>query len=78
MVLDVLTEIKHEEKIGSVGVSIYTDDELKKCIEDERVEVVQVPFNLLDRRLSVLGLLEMAKKRGWQFLSGALICRGCF
>lgn len=64
VVLDILTEIKHEGKIGSVGVSIYTGDELKKCIEDERVEVVQIPFNILDRRLSVSGLLEMAKKRG--------------
>lgn len=64
VVLDVLTEIEREGKIGFVGVSIYTGDELKKCIEDERVEVVQIPFNILDRRLSVSGLLEMAKKRG--------------
>jgi aryl-alcohol dehydrogenase-like predicted oxidoreductase len=64
VVLDILTEMKYEEKIGSVGVSIDTDDELKKCIEDKRVEVVQIPFNILDRRLSVSGLIERARERG--------------
>lgn len=64
VVLDVLNEIKSEEKIGSVGVSLYTGDELKRCIDDKRVEVVQIPFNILDRRLAVSGLLDMAQKRG--------------
>lgn len=61
---DILLKIKSEGKIGSFGMSVYTDDELKKCIEDERVEVVQIPYNILDRRLSLSGLLKMAKKRG--------------
>lgn len=64
IVLDVLNEIKSEGKIGSAGVSLYTGDELKRCIDDRRVGVVQIPFNILDRRLAVSGLLDMAKKRG--------------
>jgi aryl-alcohol dehydrogenase-like predicted oxidoreductase len=64
VVLDVLTRIKYEGKIGAIGVSLYTGDELKRCIDDKRVEAVQIPFNILDRRLSVSGLLEKAKKRG--------------
>lgn len=64
IVLDVLNEIKSEGKIGAVGVSLYTGDELKRCIDDKRVEVVQIPFNILDRRLVMSGLLDMAKKGG--------------
>ncbi len=64
IVLDVLTEIKSEGKIGSVGVSLYTGDELKRCIDDRRVEAVQIPFNILDRRLAASGLLDMAGNKG--------------
>jgi aryl-alcohol dehydrogenase-like predicted oxidoreductase len=64
VVLDALNKIKCEGKIGSIGVSLYTGDELKRCTEDKRVETVQIPFNILDRRLAVSGLLGRAKKRG--------------
>lgn len=64
IVLDVLTESKYEGKIGYMGVSIYTVGELKQCIEDDRVEAVHIPFSVLDRRLSMTGLIKSAKDRG--------------
>jgi aryl-alcohol dehydrogenase-like predicted oxidoreductase len=64
VVLEILNKIKNEGRIGYLGVSLQTGEELKKCIEDERVEVVQIPFNILNRRFAESGLIDMARKRG--------------
>lgn len=63
LLINELSAFKNEGKIDFIGVSLYTGDELKKCMEDKRVDVVQIPFNVLDRRLVKSGLLEKAKER---------------
>jgi spore coat polysaccharide biosynthesis protein SpsF len=36
--------------IRSLGVSVYYPDEAIKCIQDERITHLQIPFNILDSR----------------------------
>ncbi len=40
------------ERVGRLGVSVYEVDEFQAAILDSRIEVVQVPLNLFDRRFS--------------------------
>lgn len=37
-------------RIGTVGVSVQTPAELERCLADDRVQAVQLPCNVLDRR----------------------------
>jgi aryl-alcohol dehydrogenase-like predicted oxidoreductase len=43
--LPVLQELKEDGKINNIGASVYTNDELKYCIDREEIDVIQLPFN---------------------------------
>lgn len=48
--LDRLAELAEEGVIGALGVSVYTPAEAIESLGDERIQQVQIPFNLLDSR----------------------------
>lgn len=54
--LNILTEMKLNGLINHIGVSVYTNDQLKLLINEDIITVVQLPFNLLDNK-SVKGKL---------------------
>ena len=42
-------KMKYQNKLfDKIGVSLYTNKEVENVIEDENIDVVQVPFNILD------------------------------
>jgi spore coat polysaccharide biosynthesis protein SpsF len=45
-----LLQLKGEGKIGRIGASVYGPDELTALLQNLDVGLVQVPFNILDRR----------------------------
>jgi spore coat polysaccharide biosynthesis protein SpsF len=45
-----LLSLKTEGKIGRIGASIYRPQELVTLLQDPDVGLVQIPFNILDRR----------------------------
>lgn len=63
----VLKELKNLKKFGlinKIGVSIYTNEQLEKVIENEMIDLIQLPFNLLDNYSLRGELLKRAKKCG--------------
>ena len=54
--LSILTEMKLNGLINHIGVSVYTNDQLKLLINEDLITVVQLPFNMLDN-VSVKGKL---------------------
>ncbi len=48
--LDQLALLVMEGVIGELGVSVYTPAEAIQCIGDDRIEHIQIPFNILDNR----------------------------
>lgn len=52
-----LTEIKTQGLITKTGVSIYEPEFMQRIPADFHFDIVQTPFNLLDRRLIDSGLL---------------------
>jgi hypothetical protein len=66
----------------ALGISIYTPGQFRRALEIDDLEIVQAPFNVLDRRLSDSDLLACASDLGRRvylrgvFLQGVLLMRG--
>lgn len=59
-----LIELKNLGLIGSIGVSIQSPEELATALEFEQVNLIQLPYNLLDWRWeSILPQIEKVKDR---------------
>lgn len=74
-----LDESKKTGQVQKVGVSIYAPSELEALISRYRFDLVQAPFNLVDRRLHTSGWLQRLKDDGIEihtrssFLQGLLL-----
>jgi aryl-alcohol dehydrogenase-like predicted oxidoreductase len=56
-----LNSLKADHKIDSIGVSAYTNLQIEEILQDELIDVVQLPFNLLDNmnlRGEILGKIN--------------------
>jgi aryl-alcohol dehydrogenase-like predicted oxidoreductase len=56
-----LQDSKDRGQIQKLGVSIYSPSELEAITKTFRIDLVQVPFNLIDRRLQTTGWLQRLK-----------------
>jgi aryl-alcohol dehydrogenase-like predicted oxidoreductase len=61
--MDALIQVKRSGVTGKVGISVYTPDEAIKALEYD-IDIVQLPYNIFDRRLDQLGFFEQSKARG--------------
>jgi aryl-alcohol dehydrogenase-like predicted oxidoreductase len=52
-----LVACKEEQRVGKIGVSIYGPEELDALWPRYKIDIVQAPFNILDRRLASSGWL---------------------
>ena len=74
-----LQDLKDAGLVQKIGVSIYAPSELDALIPQYRLDLVQAPFNLLDRRLHTSGWLQRLKHEGVEiharsaFLQGLLL-----
>lgn len=74
-----LVAIKDQGKVGKIGISIYDPRELDALCPHYHFDVVQAPFNILDRRLATSGWLERLHQAGTEihirsvFLQGLLL-----
>jgi len=74
-----LQALKDNGKIQKLGVSIYSPSELDALIPKYQFDLVQAPFNLVDRRLYRTGWLQRLKDRSVEvhvrsvFLQGLLL-----
>ena len=74
-----LQGLKETGQVQKVGVSVYAPSELDALTPQYRFELVQAPFNLVDRRLHTSGWLHRLKQEGVEihtrstFLQGLLL-----
>ena len=54
---DHLKELKQAEKIEKIGVSVYEYSQLQSVLDNFDIYLVQLPFNILDRRMIDSGML---------------------
>ena len=76
---DQLKELKQAEKIVKIGVSVYDHIQLQSILDNFDIDLVQLPFNILDRRMIDNGVLATLRSKGVEvharsvFLQGLLL-----
>ena len=76
---DKLQELKQAEKIVKIGVSVYDHSQLQSILDNFSIDLVQLPFNILDRRMIDSGMLATLRNKGIEvharsvFLQGLLL-----
>jgi aryl-alcohol dehydrogenase-like predicted oxidoreductase len=76
---DQLESLKQTEKIKKIGVSVYDNKQLQSILENFDIDIVQLPFNILDKRLIDSGMFGTLQNRGVEvharsvFLQGLLL-----
>ena len=64
LVLRLLRDLKQQQLIEHIGVSVYEPDEAHLALATPGIEAIQVPFSVFDQRLRLSGFLEKAKRKG--------------
>jgi aryl-alcohol dehydrogenase-like predicted oxidoreductase len=75
---NILNGLKLEGKIEKLGVSVYTKQEIEQVILDDNIEIIQIPFNLLDNNSLRGELLEKAKSHGKTIHTRSALLQGLF
>jgi aryl-alcohol dehydrogenase-like predicted oxidoreductase len=76
-----LITLKQEGFVSKIGVSVYTENQIQKIIERFDIDIIQLPFNILDCRLLTTGTLGKVCKKGIEvharsvFLQGLLLMK---
>lgn len=73
-----LEKLRNERLIDRVGVSIYSSDELVRLIDDPKIDIIQLPANLLDLDDSKIRLLKEAKGTGKEIHVRSIYLQGLF
>jgi len=74
-----LANLKDEEYVEKIGVSIYSPDELEVVCNKIKIDLVQAPLNVVDRRMETSSWLDRLKDDGVElhtrsaFLQGLLL-----
>ena len=78
-ILDLLQKFKQTNKLMKVGVSVYDHIKLHSILDNFDIYMVQLPFNIIDRRMLDSGMLASLYKKGIEvharsvFLQGLLL-----
>lgn len=75
---DVLKDLKNKNKIKQIGVSVYTNREIEKLLSNYDVDIIQLPFNLLDNASQRQKILNKAKLVGKKIHSRSALLQGLF
>ena len=78
-ILDLLQKFKQTNKLMKVGVSVYDHIKLHSILDNFDIDMVQLPFNIIDKRMLDSGMLASLYKKGIEvharsvFLQGLLL-----
>ncbi len=73
-----LEKMKAKKLIRSVGLSVYTNEEFQTAINDDVIDLIQVPFNLLDNYAQRGYYLELARSRKKTIQARSVFLQGLF
>ncbi len=71
-----LNDFKQAGKIKKIGVSIYNHEQLQSIIDNFDIDLVQLPFNILDRRLVDSGMFRMLQDRDVEIHARSVFLQG--
>jgi aryl-alcohol dehydrogenase-like predicted oxidoreductase len=74
-----LLQWKSENRVSKIGVSVYSGEDIERILSRFRIDIIQVPINVIDQRLILDGSLIRLKQAGVEihcrsvFLQGLLL-----
>lgn len=76
IIISQLQALKEQGTINKIGVSIYTSDQLQSVMDKMDIDLVQLPFNILDRRLFDTGMLKNLSRQGVEVHARSIFLQG--
>ena len=74
--IDALCTVRNVGLTERIGVSVYSPDEAMEALMHSQIDVIQVPYNLFDRRLDKAGFFKEAKNRGITVYARSTLLQG--
>lgn len=71
-----IDKLKDKGMIKKCGVSVYTPNEAMVALENPLVEILQIPFNILDRRWIDEDIFEKAEEKNIQLFFRSIFLQG--
>lgn len=71
-----LLSFKTQGLTDTIGVSVYTPEQLQQIIQRYPIDLVQLPFSCLDQRFAQAGLLSSLKHHGVEIYARSLFLQG--
>lgn len=71
-----LSVVRQMGLVDSIGVSIYTPEEAIKALSYPQIGVIQIPYNLFDRRLDHCGFFQEAIEKGVKVYARSSLLQG--
>jgi len=71
-----LLNIKQQNKVKKIGISVYTPKQLNYCFKNYNIDIVQLPLNCLDQRFIQTKWLERLAKANIEIHCRSLFLQG--
>ncbi|MFA6308339.1 MAG: aldo/keto reductase [Clostridia bacterium] len=71
-----LNGLKEKGLTKRIGVSIYTPTQAMKALEYDIIDIIQVPYNVFDRRLDICRFFKKAKDKGVEVHARSVLLQG--
>jgi aryl-alcohol dehydrogenase-like predicted oxidoreductase len=69
-------EFKRQGLVQKIGVSVYTGEQIDRVLKNYSIDLIQLPINILDRRLINSGYLKKIKKQGIEIHARSIFLQG--
>ncbi len=73
-----LQRLKNENKIARTGISVYTNEEAEHVLRIPEIDVVQLPYNLLDNVLKRGEIIRKLREAGKEVQVRSVFLQGLF
>lgn len=73
-----LARLKEEKIILKIGVSLYMNEEFEQVLKYDDIDLVQLPYNLLDNQTKRGEILSKGKNRGLEIHTRSVFLQGLF
>lgn len=75
-IMEGMVRAKADGFVEYIGVSIYEPEEALRAARDSRIDNIQVPYNVLDRRLDAVGFFDVARANGKRIYARSAFLQG--
>ncbi len=77
-VMDELNALKLDKTVSKIGVSVYTNEQARTVADLDTIDVIQLPFNLMDNYYQRGSILSYAKKNKKEIHARSVFLQGLF